>query len=244
MNTRQHNTLEMGHTVCDYLSNNETVTNAIVAFPAAFTRFSAVLDEAEALAQLQARRLRAIIEDRDRSLDAMRHATLALAGMALTYADQNDVASLASDVRVTDGDFNRSRLAQQPRLARQVLTALRAAQPQLEAHGVTVALLDDLQAKIEAAEAALPTPRTLRAQKKAATDELQLVIDRLNRILHNQLDVLLQPLARKNVGFHLGYLNARKIINNPGVRHDDEDDAVEQSTPAPTATAAPESKAA
>ena len=231
MNRRLLGSLEMGHGVRDYLSHNEIATNAIVAFPAAFAGYCAVLEEAEALAALQARQLRAATAERDRTLVAMRNTALALAGIALTHADQQNLAGLAAEVRVTEGDFNRARLSQQVRLARQVLAAMRPAGPELAEHGVTEERIADFAAKIDTAETALPATRTLRAQKKAATAELQLVVDRMHRTLRNQLDPLLRPLRETHVGFYLGYRNARRVELRPGARR-----SAEEASPAAATT--------
>lgn len=246
MNRRLLGCLEMGHGVRDYLSQNEIATNAIVAFPAAFAGYCAVLEEAEALAALQARQLRAVTAERDRTLVAMRNAALALAGIALTHADQQNLDGLAAEVRVTEGDFNRARLSQQVRLARQVLAAVRSAGPELAAHGVTEERLADFATKIDAAEAALPATRTARAQKKAATAEFRFVVERMNRTLRNQLDPLLRPLRETNVGFYLGYRNARRVDHRPGPRRNAEAAPSAASIPpgVPTDASAPEVKAA
>lgn len=239
MNKVQENKVAMARAVRAVCQGGTTITAGIAAFPAAFAAFNATLDNIDAQAQRQTVQLRPTIEQRDQSEAAMIDATLAIAGMASTYADQLGLKPLATQVRVTEGDFNRARSAVRVRMAQQVCDVVRPVAAQLANHGVTAAALDDLQAKIDAMSEALPTPRQTTAEKKAATAEIAAQLNELDSILRNQLDPLLRTVRKTNRTFYNEYQAARQIVNVPGTRTQD------PATPAiPAAAPAVETSAA
>ncbi|HVS54006.1 MAG TPA: hypothetical protein VHD62_16750 [Opitutaceae bacterium] len=236
MNKRQEMQLAMARAVRAVCDGASTITASIAAFPGAYARFGAKLDEVETQAQLQLSRLRAVIEDRDQKQTAMVDAALALAGMALTYAHQNDLRPLGVEMEVTGGDFNRARPTLKVRMAQQVCDTVRPLVTALAAHGVTAAMVDDLQEKIDAANAALATPRQSTAERRAATAEIAAKLKELTAILQNQLDPLLHPLRKTNRSFYAQYQAARQIVNLPGTRTPE---ATALATPATTPAAQP-----
>src|ERR1051326_1119622 len=218
MNKVQENKVAMARAVRAVCQGGTTITAGITAFPAAFAAFNATLDQIDAQAQRQAVRLRATIEQRDQNEAAMIDATLAIAGMASTYADQLGLKPLATQVRLTEGDFNRARSALRVRMAQQVCDVVRPLAAQLANHGVSAAALDDLQAKIDTMAEALLTPRQTTAEKKAATAEIAALLRELEAILQNQLDPLLRTVRKNPRTFYNEYQAARQIVNLPGTQ--------------------------
>jgi hypothetical protein len=241
MNKRQEMQLAMARAVRAVCQGASTITAGIAAYPGAFARFEAKLDEVEVQAQLQLGRIRTAIEDRDQKQTTMVDAALAVAGMVLTYAHQNDLKSLEVETAVTPGDFNRARPGVKVRMAQQICDTVRPLAADLAAHGVTTALLDDLQKKIDAANAALPAPRQTTAEKRAATAEIAAKLKELNAILQNQLDPLLHTLRKTNRSFYAQYRAARQLVNLPGTHSSDATpDAVVAAAAVPASNPSPE----
>jgi len=205
----------------DALLANAPETNAIVALPATRALFLAKLDELDALIATQQRPLGATIAERNQALEQMVDATLALAGVALSYADQKNLHALAIQARVSEGDFRRARLDQRVRMAQQLYAAVSPFAGQLADFGVTPALLDDLQKKIDAAAAGLPAARGMSVDKKAATIQLAAAIRATDAMLENQIDPLLVPLRKTSPQFYERYQVAREVVGRPGARQID-----------------------
>jgi hypothetical protein len=232
MNAIQENRFEMARTVCTYLTNNAAVTADVVGYPVVFQSFCDALNNGEKLALTQGELVRATIDDRNKKIETMMDGALALAGIALAVVNPDKQSDLATKLRVTPGDFTRARLSQRVRQARQICDALRAAVPLEGAEAITPAMLDDLKAKVDAAEKALPNPRTQTARKRAATGEIAATLRDISDILTSQLDRILRPLRKTHPEFYKGYQTARKVVNRPGRRRST--DELKTAAAAPT----------
>ena len=217
MNTRQQNKLNAYDTIEAFLTGAPE-TSGIVAFPAKLHTFKGKLARLKKLAALQAQRLSVATADRDAALNTVIATALTIAGIVLSYADANNLTSLANRVRVRPGDFKSGRFALRLQLAQQVCDAARTVVAQLGDHGLVEAMLDDFQTTIDAAQAALTAPRLLTGEKAAATERLKAAFRDINAALVNQIDPLLLPLAETHADFYARYQSARAVVDRPGGR--------------------------
>ena len=217
MNARQQNKLNAYDTIEAFLADAPE-TSGIVAFPAKLHAFKGRLARLKKLAAQQAQRLSVATADRDAALAAAIASALTIAGIVLSYADTHHLTSLANRVRVRPGDFKSGRFALRVQLAQQVCDAARTVVAQLGDHGVVEATLDDFQATIDAAEAALTAPRLLTGEKAAATERLKAAFRDIDAVLVNQIDPLLLPLAQTHADFYARYQSARAVVDRPGGR--------------------------
>jgi hypothetical protein len=215
MNKRQEAKLAMAHTVCRQLAARADVTVGIVAYPVAFRSLCEALDRGEQLALTQARRLEATLAQRDTTVEAMIDTALALAAAVTAVADPARHGPIATRVRATAGDFNRVGYSTRVRMAQQIADSIRTALPLLVDDGITVDLVDALQARIDAAAEALPSPRVHSVERKTATAEIAATLRKIEHILKAQLDPMLRPLRKKHSEFYHEYLAARMIVDAP-----------------------------
>lgn len=213
----QSDIIAMAHDVHTLLAQAPEIA-AIPAMAGKPAKLRALLTKADRLFDTQRSRITASIARREVASDAMIEATLAVAGIALSYAHDNNLPDLAAEVRVTAGDFRRNRLQHRVRLAQQIHAAVTPFVPQLAADGVTAETLDDLQDKIDAAAAALPATRGSAADKKAATAQLRETIREIRLLLKDGIDPLVRPLRQTNPDFYERYRARRTIINRAGGR--------------------------
>ena len=175
------------------------------------------LDVIDQLVDVQSQRSAAIAQ-RDAALQTMIDTTLEINGVALSYADENEIPGLAGQVRVFPTDFLKTRLMLRVRLAQQLFEVVQPIVPQLAEFGVTAETMTDWQAKIDAAEAAMPVFRGLVADKKAATADLVAAIRKADRLEKNQIYPLLLPLKQSNPEFYRRYAARRIVIDRPATR--------------------------
>lgn len=217
MNTTQVKKIAMYRAV-EALLRNATETNGLAALAATWPLFVARLDEVHRLIAVQERPLGPSLAERNRALHELEDATLALAGIALSYADQRRLDALAINMGVTEGDFRRARLDQRIRMAQHAHDAVMPHVAQLADFGVTTATLENLQRKIDTAATMLPAARGTSVDKKAATMQLAAAIRAMDAALQKQIDPLLLPLRKTHPQFYERYQVAREVVGRPGVR--------------------------
>ena len=239
MNSRQKNKFNAYVTTEAFLTDNP-VTSEVPAFPASFTAFQTELNALRPLLLTQAKPLSAAIADRNDALKAAEAAGLAVAGIALSYAHANKLNSLADRVLLRPGDFTGVRLTQRVQLVQQLHDAVLPVVPQLADRGVTAATMDDLKAKLAAAQAALSTPRQTTAEKAAATERLRAAFRAVDAVLTRQLDPVLLPLRDTHPEFYARYKRVRAVVDRPGSRGAGTDEGLtEIASPATSSSETP-----
>jgi hypothetical protein len=204
--------------------------DSIAGLPAELAVFRAKMGEMTSLAQTQQEAVAGKRARRDELLAEMADAAVDVATLVSAYADRHKLTELAQLVRVDLGDFARTRRAARPVLAKSLLDAAHAVLP----YGVTAEMLENLDARIDAAFEGLHQPRTGIVERKTATARLVVLFDEIDALLENQLDRLVYRIRNSVPDAYARYRSAREIIDHAGGRSS----SGETSTPAATPVAA------
>lgn len=217
MTTEQTDRLAMFDATHALLAGS-TETAGIPAFAARFATFATKRGQIAVLEAQQTDPLRSQIAIRDEALAAMIGTTLALAGAVLSFANAQELESLALKVRFTPSVFDRVRLAQKAVFAQHILDAVKTVLPLPGDHGITAERVTSAQALIAEAAAHVAASRTTVAAKRAATERLTTVFRETNAVLDSQLDPLLAPLEETKPEFYARYRAVREIVARPATR--------------------------
>ncbi len=164
----------------------------------------------------------------------MCNAALVIAGAVRAFAVANSDLELAGKV-----DYSRSVLlggrdrasAEKCQLIHRLATEQVA---DLAEHGVTVAKLKALQAKIDGYVTCLQRPRQIIAGSKTATAQFEAEIAVADQLLADGLDRLVLQFKDSDPEFYGNYANARAVVNNASGR----DSGTDAATPQPKAAQA------
>jgi hypothetical protein len=232
MNTKQMNQLAMFDAVHAFL--DKTVPSTPVAgLTQKVTLLGTKLEDLAALAQIQAQHLKASVYDRNEALGAMTRRAIDLSGIALCYADEHKLGSLAIKARVRASDLLKFRKARSVQIAQQLHDAILPVVAELAAYGVTPATLEAFQAAIDRAEKAVSGPRNAVGATKAATAQLHRTVQEIATLLKNQIDGLVFTVRETDPRYYAHYRAARSIVDRPGVRSPVETFPVTATAPAP-----------
>ena len=237
MDAFQSNKLAMYRAVLALLNSPTAPLAGFAPLPAKLAAFAAKVTEITDLAATQAAPLSGAVQERDDALTAARDAALTIAGIVLSHADERRLPELVAQVQLKPSSFL-GRKEKTVQLAQQVHDAAQSVLPDLAPYGLTEARLGELRTAIAAATASLSGPRSATAAKKAATAQLDTVFRDADRILENQIDPLLVPLAKTKPEFYSEYRATRTIVDRRGARRGSPDGEPETTT-APTPTATP-----
>jgi hypothetical protein len=174
----------------------------------------------------QAKTTEGKVAERDRVFGEMITAVLAFAGVLRSHAAEHHLSDLLATVWVNPTDFTKARFADKVELAQAIVDAAKPRVAELALFEVTAEALTAVQTKIDAARAALPTPRGAIADRKAATEQLAVAFRAAQTFRELQLDPLLLPLKETDPQFYAKYL-ARCQVKRVSRRSKDEDGADE-----------------
>lgn len=208
-------------------------------------KLDGLLDEISSLEQRRSAPLARHLHHRDAMVAAMAEATLQIGGLALSHVTANALAEPVAALRVSREKLLFGGYGRRVETARRLLEALRGGLAQLEDAGITAAQLDQLEAKIAAAEAAILQPRDAVAARRAATESLEAKLREAEKLVRDAIDPLMYPLRLKEPEFYRHYRAARLVLKSPARRAAPEvsvtEPAVSAASPTLGATA-PESQ--
>lgn len=202
-------------------------------------KLDGLLDDIASIEQRQLAPLARHFHHRDTAVADMAETTLQLAGVALSHVTANAVAAPAGVLRVSRVELLHRSYGQRVRAARRLLEALRGGLAEVEAAGITAAQLDQFEAKIAAAEAAILEPRDAVAARRAATESLEVKLREAEALVRDGIDPLIYPLRLTEPEFYRRYRAARLVMIAPATRGDPEVPAAAPAVGAVSTTAAP-----
>ena len=182
-----------------------TETGEIAGLPALLTQISANIGEINQTANTQNQLTQGKTARRNEQLDLMREQALEVVNAVRAHAIEHNLTEVLPLTNVGAPDFARLRIAERPLLALRVHDTAIATLPELPG-------LRAFKAAIENVRVALAQPRSLIAERRAATDRLRNLLADTERLL-TRVDCLLFPLRKTNPEFYLKYLATREPVN-------------------------------
>ena len=182
-----------------------TETSEIAGLPALLTQISANIGEINQTANTQNQITQGKTARRNELIDLMREQALEVANAVRAHAIEHNLTEVLPLTNVGAADFARLRIAERPLLALRVHDTAVTTLPELSGLRAFRAAIDDVRV-------ALAQPRSLIAERRAATDRLGGLLADTERLL-TRADCLLFPLRKTNPEFYLKYLATREPVN-------------------------------
>ncbi len=216
MDATQNSRLTMFNAVARLLDDSTAIIAPLPALTAAVTELHTLLDNIAGLVATQAQPTSGATFDKSSALDAMADSTLSVANSVKGYASKNRLGDLAAKVASSRTTLTTGRELNRVTQAQQVHDAANGVLAHLADYGVSAADLTTLQAKIDAARAALSAPRNLNNAKKSATERMPVAFRQVDSLLRHQIDPLVAKLASTQPNFYARYQAARIVVDRPG----------------------------
>lgn len=208
----------MFQTVERYLSAGAAVVGTLPNYATSFAAFQACLRQIQGHKQTQATNKGGLAEQKQQRKDALIALSVDVVSKVKAYATFNKQTVLLREIDYTPSDLKTiaaNVLVDRTRIIH------RNAQDNLKAlaeYRVTKELLNELQNAIGGYEASITEPRMGTVARKNATDALQRSFREADRLLKDELDVILGMVRGSDSAFFTGYQNARVIVARKGGR--------------------------
>jgi len=216
MNARQKNKMQSHNTRLQMLKTAPEIA-LIKGMPAKVAAYGRKIAAVGALETIQTERTR-LKGVRDACYVEMRDATLAVAGVAMSHAEEKEIPGLADQVRVIPSDFAQARWADRVKIAQQVHAAVLPLVSELVDYDLTAETMEQLGTTIDTAKDALAPLRMAAVDKRAATEEIDVAIRKLDTMEKKQILPLLEPLKKSNPEIYRRYLISRQVLARSGSR--------------------------
>lgn len=208
-----------------FLSGNNSIWGSIPAFNTAYVAFHDGIAELDVKEEAQRVATKGKSEVKRISREEAAASCYAIRSSLLAFAASSQLNELSAKVNISSSDLN-GRSQQEALVSMNVIisSALEHA-TSLEAFGVSQAMIDDAIEKRDAFMAAMTSPRQGIVERKLLTAEIKVLTKKLDGLLNNQLDQLVEVLKAQAPLFYVKYKNLRMIIDagsrKPGVERSD-----------------------
>jgi hypothetical protein len=220
MRAKQENKLSMYYAVQKVCKANNLVWNGLPAFVTAFGDYETNIGKIEDALGAQEKNITGVSQDKDAIEDSMIDKALEVANAVFAYASDKGDFTLKGKVDFSRSDLKQVRdsfAMQRCQIIKDEATLIVAA---LASYGVTANDLKTLQTRIDAFGGILAAPRTAITERKGATDEIGKLLRKVDGILTNKLDKLVEKFKVPSPEFYRLFFDARKIVNI-GTRHEE-----------------------
>jgi hypothetical protein len=218
MKKNQNNKFSMYLAVLKICRENNSVWNNLPAFAASFTDYENSIGKIEFALEMQGKNIKGVSGTKYAVIKTCIDGALLVAGALCAFA--SDMNDLALKARI---NFKKSSIKSE----REIVTLQRCkllydeAQSRINLlgdYGVTPAVLDDFQLKINAFASYVSAPRIAIVERKGATDEISKMIARIDGILKSKMDKLIESFRATRPEFFRLYFDSR-IIVDAGMHH-------------------------
>jgi hypothetical protein len=218
MTTSQENKLSMYQMVERYLSAGTAVVAALPNYTTSFAAFQACLRRIQDHRQAQATNKGGLAEQKQQRRDALVALAVDVISKVKAYATFHKQTVLLREIDYTPSDLKTIAASVLVDCTRIIHRNAQANLKALAEYRVTKELLGELQKAIAAFEASITEPRMGTVARKNATDALQEGFGQADRLLREELDVILGMVRGSDPAFFTGYRNARVIVARKGGR--------------------------
>jgi len=218
MEKNQNNKLSMGYSVQKVCNNYQSEWTGFVAFETAFNDFESILNNIGKSLDKQGIHIKGVSEDKIAAKELLTDKALEIGGAVFAFATDNNNLALKARVHLSRTNLSNTRNALTVQRCQLIYDEASAIINQLGNYGLTSSSLADFQSKIDAFTAMIAAPRTAITERKGATDDIDKLMKKINAILTNKMDKLMEKYKTVNPEFYRQYFDARIIIDS-GMRH-------------------------
>ena len=215
MNATQEAKLKMYRAVESYLTANNSIIAANVAFMAAFTRFQEIIGSILSTAQADDVPKKGIAMDKAGMKKKLCDDASILAGLISAYAVTKGNNTLKMEVDYSYSSLMKLRDEMLPPTCRNIHAAGAENLAALADYGVTAAQLSALEDEIDDYAQISPKPRVAISERKALTAALKTLFDQADAALEQRMDKLVQTFKPAHPDFVETYEATRRIVKMP-----------------------------
>ena len=213
MNTSQENKLSRYYVINSTCQkyNDTWVDDAV--FAASYHQWSALIPLIEENRDAQTPETTGITTDKTAKRAVMIEKTLFMENRLQSYANTIGNSELLESVSYSASDLKKARDTVVVGICNTVRAKATANAADIEAYGVTAALITDLQDAIDAYSATLPKPKAAKSQTKTATENLRELFKKSEKYLKEHLDLDIAVYKTKSPEFYSQYNTARFSVS-------------------------------
>src|SRR2546423_4434014 len=141
---------------------------------------------------------------------------LRVAGAVKAFASESNNNALRAQADIKPSEFTRARDDERDDIAQRIHDLGNENVASLAPHGVTAATLTALQTRISAYVEAIGSPRAERVKKSTATEMLEAEFARVDMILDDRVDGLMEQFKDSGTTFYSDYKKTRRIVDTGG----------------------------
>lgn len=223
MNNKQENKRSMYRAVLDLLTANVLIYSSYLPFSDAVARFKAIIEKINEQSGLQTIPIVGVTEDKQRLREFMEGLLVEVCNKITAYAHITNNNTLKEQVAYPFSSLRRQRDTLLLDTAQNVLNIANQNLIELGSYNITGSTITSLQQRISDFNNALTRPRQKIVSRKGATQELLSLFRQADKVLKNELDMLVVDFINTQPEFERNYQNARIIIDL-GVRRRSEKD--------------------
>jgi hypothetical protein len=216
MTDPQENKLSMFRATITVLDNNASQYAGVAALVTQVGNVHSSVDLIGQLVQIQGSPTTGVTVDKAALQQQMVDMTMRVAGALKAFASDTNNATLLHQADINKSTFTRARDDQRDDIAQQIHDLANTNIAALAPFGITAATLSALKTRIDAYIAAIGSPRVARVKIKTATEMLDAEISRVEMILNDRIDGLMEQFKDNGTPFYSDYQNARRIVDTGG----------------------------
>lgn len=213
MTNTQHNQLDMFRTVSAHASNNQAITNTVVAFANGIAALNTKIAAIQQTSGEQAQSISGVTTDKSVLQDALCEITFSVIAPVKAYAIVNNNNTLAEQMNYSLTDLKAIQDDEIGQIAQSLLNIVNPLVPALADYGITPAIINTWQAAINNYIPSIAKPRIAITHRASLTEDLKTLFSEANAILKKILDPLTINFKTTSPHFYTDYLNARIIVD-------------------------------
>ena len=200
------------------LKNNSIKTATIPAFAASYGRLNALLVQITDKDKERMGKTPGKLAAKDEAEDALMTAVIIISSALTAMARNKGNTQLKEAAYVSESHIRHARSSEQINIARLIYDLAKANQPDLVAYAVTETMLDDLQARIAAYDAAVKDLASGMAERSGARTAVSDLFVQADEVIKEEIDPMMQIFRVTDPELYNDYRAAR-VIKDLGVRH-------------------------
>lgn len=216
MTDKQENTLGMYRAVSKVFDDHSGEYSAVGALVTQVANVNSSIALISQLIIAQTKDTTGVTVDKRLLNTQMVDMALRVAGALKAFGSESNNNDLLAQATVNPSEFTRARDDQRDDIAQRIHNLANANIASLAPYGVTAATLTALQTRIDTYVNAIGKPRAEQVKKSTATDLLQAEFARVDMILEDRIDGLMEQFKEPNPTFYSDYQKARIIVDNTG----------------------------
>ncbi len=213
MTNTQHNQLDMFRTISTHASNNQAITDTILAFANGIIALNVKITAIQQTSGEQAQSISGVTIDKKVLQDALCEITFSVIAPIRAYAIVNNNNTLAEQMNLTLSDLNAIQDDEIGQAAQALLNIVNTLPATIADYGITGAIITAWQSAINNYLPSIAKPRVAITHRASLTEDLKTLFSEANTIAKKILDPISITFKTTNPHYYTDYINARTIVD-------------------------------